>query len=424
MLIRSLVLFFLYVALSLGIAQERAIICARENPDNDWDSMRSTIWECTILPKRKGGLELDRRLDFGKSHWAPWPFFFDGPIEWMRFQTNTKDDFKVGLAYIDYSAWRSQLLLERSRLKDIGFTNASGYLADRQGNQFRAHLAAGSLTELEVPFTLRQRFESSWLIELSNGVPGQLRLVKADSLECLHEIKLGRGMPDRLYDCELSKDGLWLAICLHGELGRNVDYREAGKIRSELTIFDLNSGRKYFHRFEGLATAGSGFPTIPHYEGRFVEGDTVFEFQSIDDGGAEQVSRLDLSDGSVSYRSVVFDQDVKEPTKNLPDNLPGYLREKYLEVVESKHFEQQVIAHLFVMEFSGLKYEIPNTWSDTKIGWSSDRSRFLMQIMSPGAPDSLFYGDLDTKELRFVSLPEGLQNGAVMGIYFISEERK
>ena len=403
--------------------------------------MRSTIWEC-VVPHGKGDPTFERKLDFGKSHWAPSKFFFGRDLspevdKWIRIQRNVGDEFDVSLCEVDFEKWTQKQHFRAPQISEIGLAKGYGFFNISGKGTYRIAFDLTKIEEQKPGFKVEREFPDSWLVRFDGMPNNQMSLISRDGERELQKIALDSLDSGKNYRVELSKDRRWLAFFFYEELHQPapitfgdsskiktepfplIDFSPAffsrpGQVKCELILFDFEKNQEFRHDFYHVAKPGSGVGTLIGFGAEFSQDNAVLSFLAARDGDTEstkdeydQIS-LDLKTRTISRIHFDRKKNRKRPASTATAfEVPDYLQERY-ESLKKNHWPEQRLALALIQQIGKFKFPVPTAWNHTRVAYSRDGKRFLLNSLQGEEAEFFFFGDLENRVVKKVTTPKEL----------------
>lgn len=414
------VLVFLFLP-SPTMSEDRFAILARENPTGDWDGMRSTIWECTV-PDGDGDPTFSRKLDFGTSHWAPTPFFFgrDHAPEvdrWIRIQRNVGDSFDVALYDVDFARWTKKPHLRAPQISEIGVTREHGFFIVQDQGMFRLRFEDGKIEKQKRAFRIIHALPDAWLVSYEDDPEEQLSLIAKTGEKILQTVIVKSWKEKRQRAIiKHSPDGRWIAFFFYDEI-KGVPYSLSappfsfiGTVACELLLIDLEKGSEFRNTFSIVARPGSGVGTIPVLGGRFSEDSNTLEFFTAKEKVEESwETSVDAATLNLEFKTLTKApyraKDLKETKSGL--TVPPYLKAAF-EDLDANPWPEQRLALALIRQLGKVEFLTPTGWGSTRVGYSKDGKRFLLNGSEGNLAGFFYYGDIENAILKQVKSLEEL----------------
>ena len=409
---------------------ERFIIFAREEGSGGWDGMTSAVWE---FNPSKPEQPFVRKHVFAKSHWSPALCFPDAAPaleEWVRVQINDvrrPNGFFVRLYKVDYTDWSTSLILESDQIVPLGFSTDTAYVSTSEGKK-RIDLKTAKVTPMEPQFTKLWDFGRIWIIQPDASLKNVAQVFDVSLGKPTSSFSLPEWYQEALR-VKLSPDSGILAIC--GDVDRSKMISGFGlpakSLPAKIALIDIRTNLTTIHNVTIYSCPGSGVPNLcPSFDAWFPDKEhfnyisAVRPNQVIDKpiSTEEAKSLLELVTVDLTTRlSSRQPFSGKYPESKADQNIwiPEYLAQQRAEIISYED-----LAHAF-LKYMGLNYVVPSAWDQTKVGFSADRKRFLLKMVSSTESDFFLYGNLETKDYKRVAAPEALRKINDMSIVVVTK---
>lgn len=433
--------FFLQPTLLLSIAaakahaEDRFALFVRESPTGDWDGMRSTIWE-VVVPDEEGDPTFTRKLDFGKSHWAPGKFFFGRDLSpevdrWIRIQRNVGDDFDVALCEVDFENWTQKQHFRAPRIFESGLTDQHGFFSVKDEGMFRIHFKETKIEEQKPAFKIECEFKDSWLVRFDGAPDEEMSLISRDGERIFQKVTLESLESGRKYRTELSRDRRWLAFFFYEEL-KQYDpatpadntipfpptpvspdfFSQPGQVKCKLVLFDFEKDVKFTHSFQQWAKPGSGVGTRIGFGAEFSENNSTLKFLAAGSGRTDSAEdEYDQVTLELETKAISREKFGKEKRSGHSDTgfieVPAYLQASYDDLKEN-HWPDQRLALALIRQIGKYDSPVPTTWNETRVGYSRDGKRFLLNSLQGEKSEFFFFGDVEKRLVKKVKIPKEL----------------
>lgn len=405
---------------------EKFILFTLEKPDSADET--ATAWEYDPSIPEQG---LRRVHDFGPSSCEAWLVFWGNPTvapQYVRVPVLDEDrKFQmIHLCQIDYRTWTVQILLRSPSINVMGLTDQCLQIHS-DDKLFLIDRKSGEIREPDSPCTVRYNLGETYVVEVASGKPSgalfdrdrnRLLSVRFEiPTEWNHRTHLVLS-PDRARIAELDfEEG--------GDPQQGLDYGESRVVAARLRVHDLAAGTAKEMKNHTIVH-GTNRPFIG-WEDEFAwstDGSklTCRTWRAGDEGGPPSIEgpegyeqlTIDAKSLSVLSREPVPTAKVVPETE---ETVPAFLRKEY-DATRTATEGGRRLAHAF-LRHKGVEYEIPGAVLETEVGFTPDRRRFLLKMVTGSASAEFFYGDLETQELRRLPAPSALV-GVFMGIYGVT----